>query len=47
MTLTVQDPLAGMVPPVGDPNVSVVAPAPGAQLGVPPQVVVAAGVAAT
>ena len=47
MTLTVQEPLAGIVPPVGEPNVRVVAPAPGAQVGVPPQVVVAEGVEAT
>ena len=47
MTLTVQELLAGIVPPVGEPNVRVVAPAPGAQVGVPPQVVVAEGVKAT
>ena len=47
MTLTIHEPLAGMVPPVGDPNVRVVAAAAGAQVGVPPQVVVAEGVEAT
>lgn len=47
LTLTVHELLAGIVPPVGDPNVSAVAPAAGAQVGVPPQVVVADGVAAT
>lgn len=47
LTLTVHDPFAGMVPPVGDPNVRVVVPAAGTQVGVPPQVVVADGVAAT
>ena len=44
MTLTVQELLAGIVPPL---NVRVVAPALGAQVDGPPQVVVAAGVAAT
>ena len=47
LTLTVQEPLTGIVPPVGDPKVSVVATAAGAQVGDPPQVVVAEGVAAT
>ena len=47
MTLTVHELLAGIVPPVGDPKVSVVAAAAGAQVGVPPQVVVAEGVGAT
>jgi len=47
LTLTVQEPLTGIVPPVGDPKVSTVDPAVGAQVGVPPQVVVAVGVAAT
>ncbi len=46
-TLTVQDPLAGMVAPVGVPNVSVVAAAAGAHVGEPPQVVLAEGTAAT
>jgi len=39
--------LAGMVAPVGDPKVRVVAAAAGAQVGTPPQVVVAKGVEAT
>src|SRR6185369_10699765 len=43
----VQDAFAGIVAPVGLPNVSVVAPAAGAHVGVPPHVVDAAGVAAT
>ena len=47
LTLTVHEPLAGIVPPVGDPNVRAVAPAAGAQVGVPPQVVEAEGVVAT
>src|SRR6267154_1763696 len=47
LTLTVHEPLAGMVPPVGDPNVSDVAAAAGAQLGPPVQVVLAAGATAT
>jgi len=47
LTLTVHEPLAGMVPPVGDPNVKIVAPTAGAHVGVPPHVVVAEGVAAT
>ena len=47
LTLTVQEPLAGMVPPVGEPNVRFVAAAAGAQVGPPVQVVLAAGVAAT
>jgi hypothetical protein len=47
LTLTVQELLAGIVPPVGLPNVSVVAPAVGDQVGEPPQVVLALGVAAT
>ena len=46
-TLTVQELFAGIVAPVGDPKVRVVAAAAGAQVGVPPQVVVAVGVAAT
>ena len=47
MTLTVQEPLAGMDAPAGEPNVRLVAAAAGAQVGVPPQVVVAVGVEAT
>ena len=47
LTLTVQELFAGMVPPAGDPKVRVVAAAAGAQVGDPPQVVVADGVAAT
>jgi hypothetical protein len=47
LILTVHELFAGMVAPVGDPNVRFVAPAVGAQVGVPPQVVVAIGVAAT
>ena len=47
LTLTAQELFAGIVPPVGDPNVRVVAPAAGAQVGGPPQVVVAEGVEAT
>ena len=47
LTLTVQELFAGMDAPVGEPKVRVVAPAPGAQVGVPPQVVVAVGVVAT
>ena len=39
--------LAGTVPPVGLPNSRLVSPAAGAQVGGPPQVVLAAGVAAT
>jgi hypothetical protein len=39
--------LAGMVAPVGLPKIRLVAPANGAQVGVPPQVVLALGVAAT
>jgi len=51
-TWTVQNPfvvptLPGIVPPVGFPNVRLVAPPAGAQVGEPPQVVLAAGVAAT
>jgi len=48
-TLTVQELPAGIEAPRGEPNVSDVAPAPGAQVGagIPPQVVAAAGVAAT
>src|SRR5512135_861893 len=46
-TCTVQPVLAAMVAPVGLPKVSVVAPAMGAHVGVPAQVVLAAGVAAT
>src|SRR5436190_19961869 len=44
LTLTVQEPLAGIVPPL---KVSEVAAAAGAHVGDPPQVVLAAGVAAT
>lgn len=47
LTLTVQELLAGIVPPVGNPKVKLVAPEAGAQVGVPPQVVVADGVLAT
>ena len=47
MTLTVQELLAGIVPLVGDPKLKLVAPAAGAQVGVPPQVVLAEGVEAT
>ena len=47
LTLTVHEPFAGIVPPVGEPKESVVAAAAGAQVGVPPHVVVADGVAAT
>ena len=47
MTLTAQELLAGIVPPVGDPKVRVVEAAAGAHVGVPPQVVVADGVEAT
>ena len=47
MTLTVQELLAGIVPPVGDPKIRLVAAAAGAQVGVPPQVVLAEGVEAT
>ncbi len=47
LTLTVHDPLAGIVPPVGVPKLRLVDPATGAQLGPPVQVVLAAGVAAT
>ena len=50
LTLTVQELFAGIVPiVVGEPKVRLVAPALGAQVGggVPPQVVVADGVAAT
>jgi hypothetical protein len=47
LTLTVHELLAGIEAPVGDPKVKDVVPAPGAQVGVPPHVVVAAGVAAT
>lgn len=39
--------LPGTVPPVGFPNTRLVSPAAGAQVGVPPQVVLAAGIAAT
>jgi hypothetical protein len=46
-TLTVHDPEAGIVAPVVWPKSSVVAPAAGAHEGEPPQVVDAAGVAAT
>ena len=46
-TLTVQELLAGIVPPAGEPNVRVVFPAAGDQVGLPPQVVAAEGVAAT
>ena len=47
MTLTVHELFAGIEAPVGEPKVSEVAAAAGAQVGVPPQVVAAAGVAAT
>src|SRR3954469_12203591 len=47
LTLAVHEPLAGKVAPVVCPYDSVVAPAVGAQDGAPPQVVAAAGVAAT
>jgi hypothetical protein len=47
LTLTVHEPLAGIVAPVGDPKVSNVAPAVGAHVGVLPHVVAAEGVAAT
>src|ERR1019366_8653152 len=47
LTLTVQEPLAGIVPPVGEPNVRFVAAAAGAQVGPPVQVVLAAGTAGT
>lgn len=47
LTLAVQEPLAGMVPPFGLPKVSVVAPLVGDQVGEPPQVVLAPGVDAT
>src|SRR5260370_41066349 len=46
LTLTVHDPLAGMVGPGGEPNVSEGAAAMGAQGGEPPQAVRAAGGAA-
>ena len=45
-TVTVQELLAGIVPPVGLPKINVVAPAVGAQVGVPLQVVDALGVEA-
>ena len=47
MTLTVHELFAGIEAPVGEPKVSEVAVPAGAQVGVPPQVVAAAGVAAT
>ena len=47
LTCSVQELFAGMLAPVGDPNVRVVAAAAGAHVGVPPQVVEAAGVPAT
>ena len=47
LTLTVHELLNGMIAPVGKPKVRAVAPAVGVQVGVPPQVVVAVGVAAT
>ena len=47
MTLTVQELLAGIVPAVGEPKLRLVAAALGAQVGEPPQLVVADGVAAT
>ena len=47
LTLTVQDPLGAMVPPVGLPNTKLVAATAGAQVGAPVQLVAAAGVAAT
>lgn len=46
-TLTVQEPPAARVAPVGSPKVSKVEPAVGDQVGEPPQVVLAFGVAAT
>jgi hypothetical protein len=47
LTLTVQKPLAGMLPPVGEPKVKDVAAAAGAHVGPPVQVVLADGVGAT
>jgi hypothetical protein len=47
LTLTVHEPLAGIVAPVGEPKVSDVAPDVGDHVGVPPHVVAAEGVAAT
>ena len=47
MTLTVQELLAGIIPLVGDPKIRLVAPADGAQVGVPPQVVLAEEAEAT
>ena len=46
-TLTVHDALGASVAPVGAPKVSVVDPPAGAHVGEPPQVVLAAGAAAT
>jgi hypothetical protein len=47
LTLTVHDPIAGMLAPVACPKLNVVAPALGAQVGEPVQLVLADGVAAT
>src|SRR5438445_7224497 len=47
LTLTVHDPLAGMLAPVVCPKLNVVVPAVGAHVGEPVQVVLADGVAAT
>lgn len=47
LTLTEQEPFAGMVPPAGDPNTRVVTPVGGAHSGSPLQVVVADGRSAT
>lgn len=47
LTFTVHELFAGMDAPVGDPKVRAAAAAAGAQVGVPPQVVDAEGVAAT
>ena len=47
VTLTVHEPLAGIVPPAGAPKARVVFPAAGDQVGVPPHVVTAEGIAAT
>ena len=46
-TLTVHEPLAGMLAPVVCPKLSVVSPAEGAHVGEPVQVVLAEGVTAT
>ena len=47
ITLTVQELFAGIEPPVGEPKIRLVALAEGAQVGEPPHVVAAEGVAAT